>query len=83
MQRSAIQVVKMRLGDLQTGDVVNKHPDESKGWFIVKGLQKLPNGGLSVEAMNPKDSINGQPQDLVGVQIRYAIEMPAGPAKAA
>ncbi len=79
MQRSAIQIVKMRMGDLKTGDVVNKNPDDPRGWFIVRDLEHLPNGGLAVNAMNAKDSINGRPQDLVGVQIRYAIDIPDAP----
>jgi hypothetical protein len=71
-----VQVVKMRMGDLLVGDVINKNPDEPRGWFTVHELQDLPNNGLAVLASTSKNSINGSPDDIVGVQVRQTVELP-------
>ena len=71
-----VQVVKMRMGDLLVGDVINKNPDEPRGWFTVHELQELPNNGLAVLAATSKNSINGSPDDIVGVQVRQTVDLP-------
>ena len=80
MQRTIVQVVKMRMGDLVPGDVINKNPDEPRGWFLVYELQDLPNDGLAVLASTARNSINGAPDDIVGVQVRQVVELPDAPA---
>ncbi len=76
MHRTLVQVVKMRMGDLLVGDVINKNPDDPRGWFTVHELQELPNNGLAVLASTSKNSINGSPDDIVGVQVRQTVELP-------
>jgi len=76
MHRTLVQVVKMRMGDLLVGDVINKNPDDPRGWFTVHELQELPNNGLAVLASTSKNSINGSPDDIVGVQVRQAVDLP-------
>ena len=76
MQRAAIQIVQMRLSDLRPGDIVNKNPNEPRGWFEVRELQPLPNNAIAVIAVHEKDSMNSAPHDLVGVQIRKTFTMP-------
>ncbi len=66
----------MRMGDLLVGDVINKNPDDPRGWFTVHELQELPNNGLAVLASTSKNSINGSPDDIVGVQVRQTVELP-------
>ena len=76
MHRTLVQVVKMRMGDLLVGDVINKNPDDPRGWFTVHELQELPNNGLAVLASTSKNSINVSPDDIVGVQVRQTVELP-------
>ncbi|MGI9606183.1 MAG: hypothetical protein ACR2P0_08595 [Acidimicrobiales bacterium] len=76
MRRTRVHVVQMRMADLLEGDVVNKNPDDPRGWIVVQETQELPNNGLLVVATREKDSINGNPNDIVGVQIPQAIEIP-------
>lgn len=70
----------MRMADLHVGDIINKNPDDPRGWFEVFELQPLPNDGLAVLASTSKNSINGSPNDIVGVQIRQAVQVPDAPA---
>jgi len=64
------------MADLLPGDIVNKNHDDARGWFEVKELQELHNGGIAVMAHSDKDSINGGPHDIVGVQLTKAVEIP-------
>ena len=73
----------MRMGDLLVGDIINKNPDEPRGWFEVHELQELPNNGLAVLASTAKNSINGSPDDIVGVQVRQAVDLPPSIAQQA
>ena len=76
MQRTLVQVMQVRMADLHPGDIVNKKHDESRGWFEVKEVHELPNGGIAVEAASEKDSINAGPHDIVGVQVTKDVEIP-------
>lgn len=82
MQRSIVQVMQVRMSDLHPGDIVNKNHGDARGWFEVRELQELPNGGVAVHAAQEKDSINGAPHDIVGVQLCKVVEVPSE-AKAA
>ena len=76
MQRTLVQVMQVRMADLHPGDIVNKNHDDARGWFEVKQINDLPNGGIVVEAATEKDSINGGPYDIVGVQVTKGVEIP-------
>ena len=66
----------MRMTELMPGDIVNRNPAEPRGWFEVDHLEPLPNGAVAVIAVNEKDSINGAPNDLVGVQVTKVFTVP-------
>lgn len=68
--------MQVRMSDLQPGDIVNKNHGDARGWFEVKELHELPNGGVAVQAASEKDSINGAPYDIVGVQVTKDVEIP-------
>ncbi len=76
MQRKMVQVMKVRMRDVLPGDVVNKNADEPKGWVEVIQLQELPNNGIVLAAESDRDSINGNLNDVVGVQIIKTVEIP-------
>ena len=72
-----MQVVRMRMADVQAGDIVNKNPDEYRGWFEVQGIEHLHSGDIALLASSDKYSINGAPNDIVGVQVQQVVDMPA------
>lgn len=76
MQRTIVQVMQVRMSDVLPGDVVNKNHDDPRGWFEAKELQELHDGGIAVLAHSDKDSINGAPNDIVGVQLAKVVEVP-------
>ncbi len=76
MQRTIVQVMQVRMSDVLPGDIINKNHDDPRGWFEAKELHELPNGGVAVIAHSDKDSINGGPYDIVGVQLAKVVEVP-------
>lgn len=83
MQRKMVQVMKVRMRDVLPGDVVNKNADEPKGWIEVLQLQELPNNGIVLAAESDRDSINGNLNDVVGVQIIKTVDVPDAPQQRA
>lgn len=69
--------------DVLPGDVVNKNADEPKGWIEVLQLQELPNNGIVLAAESDRDSINGNLNDVVGVQIIKTVDVPDAPQQRA
>lgn len=64
------------MADLQPGDVINKNHDDARGWFEVREVEELHTGDILVHAFSEKDSINGAPNDIVGVQLAKVVEIP-------
>ncbi len=77
MVRTIIQVIQVRMNDVQPGDIVNKNADDAKGWFEVTDVQELHNGDVAILASTEKNSINGAPFDLVGIQIAKQVNAPS------
>lgn len=76
MQRTIVQVMQVRMSDILPGDIVNKNHEDARGWFEVKELSHLHSGDVAVLAHTEKDSINGAPHDIVGVQVAKVVEIP-------
>ncbi len=83
MQRKMVQVMKSRMRDVIPGDVVNKNADDPKGWITVVELQPLPDDGIVLAATRDRDSINGNVNDIVGIQIIKAVDVPTQEQQAA
>lgn len=77
MQRTVVQIARIRIGDLERGDVVNGDPDAEIGWFVVTNKRELPSGELVVSGEAAADSVKGQALDLVGVQVTKQVEVQA------
>lgn len=77
MQRTIIQVMQVRMSDVQPGDVVNKNHGDAKGWFEVREVEELHTKDILLHAYSEKNSINGAPNDIVGVQVAKVVEVPA------
>lgn len=74
MQRTIVQVAMMRIIDLAVGDVMNRDPAATSGWFVVEEIRRLPSGELNVTNTSSKDSIMGAAHDIVGVQVPKIVE---------
>lgn len=72
-----VQVMKVRMRDVLPGDIINRNADEPRGWIEVIQVQELPNNGIVLLADSDRDSINGNHNDIVGVQVIKAVELPA------
>jgi hypothetical protein len=69
MQRTFVRVATMRILDLAVGDVVNRDPAASSGWFVVEEIRRLPSGEINVTNASSRGSVMGAPHDIVGVQV--------------
>ena len=83
MQRTVVQITRMRISDLRAGDVANTDPDATRGWFIVDTVRELTNGEFAVSNASERKSINGAGDDIVGLQIHKTVEIASAPAAAA
>lgn len=80
MVRTIVQVTQVRMRDVHPGDVINKNHDDPRGWFVVTDVQELHTGQYAIIADSDKNSINGGPFDMVGVQIAKQVEIPVSAA---
>lgn len=76
MQRTVVQIARMRLANVRPGDVISGHPDDEFGWFVVRGLRQLPSGDLIASGEATNESVKGAPVDLVGIQVTKLVDIP-------
>lgn len=74
MRRTTVEIVKMRIIDLKVGDVVNTNPEALRGWFLVADIRPLTHGGFQISDTREKNSLHGEDNDIVGVQIESSFE---------
>jgi len=81
MERTVVHVAKMRMIDVNVGDIVTKDPESAKGWFRVELVKTLMNGDLALADAREQLSFTGGIHDLVGVQIHsiHQLETPTDP----
>ncbi len=83
MRRTILQFAKMRLVDLDVGDVVSQDPDAATGWFTIDEIRRLPNGDLNVTNVSAHGSLMGSDNDVVSVQVPKVVDLgtpPVAPA---
>jgi hypothetical protein len=78
MPRTIVQVARMRIIDVAIGDVMNRDPEATSGWFVVDEIRRLPSGDLNVTGTSTRDSIMGADNDIVGVQVPKIVEGSGG-----
>jgi hypothetical protein len=66
--RSRVEIVQIRVADVESGDVVNKRGPERTGWIEVERLELLPAGDYVVHDLADRDSFTAQGYDLVWLQ---------------
>ena len=75
MKRNLIQVARIRMEEVLPGDVVNRVPDETRGWFIVAAVEPLFDGSLQVIDAKRHLAFSAGPLDIVGVQLLKPIDL--------
>lgn len=66
--RSKVEIVQIRVADVESGDVVNKRGAEKSGWIEVERVQKLESGDFVVHDVRDADSFTATGYDLVWLQ---------------
>ena len=82
MERTNVQIARIRLGDINVGDIVNGHPEKESGWFQVRVVRKLPSGELVAGGASSTESVKGSRWDLLGVQITKQVNITQAPIPA-
>lgn len=75
IDRNIVQVARMRMEDAMVGDVVNRMPDATGGWFKIGIIEKLFDGKTQFSSPDRKITLSGESYDICGVQVLKAIEM--------
>jgi hypothetical protein len=75
MTRNIIQVARMRFLDVVPGDIVNRDPEATGGWFQVGIIEILFDGNTMFSSADRRVTLAGAPVDICGVQVPKAIEM--------
>ena len=58
-QRRFVKVARMRIADVEEGDVVNARPDSEEGWFAVAKKHRLFNGQMQLSDYQADQTISG------------------------
>ncbi|MDW3218450.1 MAG: hypothetical protein R8F63_07525 [Acidimicrobiales bacterium] len=66
--RSKVEIVQIRVSDIESGDVVNKRGPEKSGWIEVERLEVLESGDFVVHDSSDTDSFTATGYDLVWLQ---------------
>lgn len=74
MQRKIVEIAKMRIIDAVIGDVINRDPAATSGWFVAEEIRRLPSGEINVTNTSSRDSVMGADNDIVGVQVAKTVE---------
>ena len=69
LQRSIVQVARIRIADAMVGDVVNREPDANRGWFEIDKIEPLHDGSWALLNVETNTSLTGSPLDIIGVQV--------------
>lgn len=76
MSRNIVQVARMRLMDVMPGDVVNRAPDATGGWFQVAIIEALFDGSTLFSSADRRITLSGAPTDICGVQVLKPMDIP-------
>ncbi len=82
MSRNIIQVARMRMQDVLPGDVVNRDPESTGGWFLVGIIETLFDGKTQFSSSDRRLTLSGEPTDICGVQVLKPMDIPVPEAPA-
>ncbi|MEZ5167221.1 MAG: hypothetical protein R2695_12325 [Acidimicrobiales bacterium] len=72
--RSKVEIVQIRVADVQSGDVVNKRGPERTGWIEVERVERLDSGDFVVHDAGERDSFTATGYDLVWLQTVLSLQ---------
>lgn len=78
--RSKVEIVQIRVSDVECGDVVNKRGPEKYGWVEVDRLQQLESGDYVVHDVRDVDSFTATGYDLIWMQTVVSLSANSHPA---
>lgn len=79
VKRNFVKVARMRIEDVQVGDVVNRDPESELDWFEVAEITVLFNGNLQLSDHTALQTVSGSYYTIVGVQFVAPAEVPEQP----
>ncbi len=68
--------------DVLPGDVVNRDPESTGGWFLVAIIETLFDGKTQFSNGNRRLTLSGEPTDICGVQVLKPMDIPVPEAPA-
>jgi len=72
--RSKVEIVQIRVADIESGDVVNKRGPERSGWIEVDRLEQLESSDYVVHDIHDTDSFTSTGYDLVWLQTVLSLQ---------
>lgn len=75
MKRNLVQIARLRMEEVVPGDVVNRNPDDNRGWFVAAVVETLFDGSLQISDATRTMSFSARPLDVIGVQLLKPIEL--------
>ncbi len=72
--RSKVEIVQIRVADIESGDVVNKRGPEKDGWIEVERLERLDAGDYVVHDVDDRDSFTAVGYTLVWLQTIHSLQ---------
>lgn len=72
--RSRVEIVQIRVTDVEGGDVVNKRGPEKDGWIEVDRVEQLESGELVVHDTLDRDSFTAVGYDLIWLQTIHSLQ---------
>ena len=67
--RGRVEIVQVRVSNIQDGDIVNRRGPQRDGWIEVARLEQLPGGDFVVHDEKGSDSFTAEPLDVVWLQV--------------
>ena len=72
--RSRVEIVQIRVADVESGDVVNKRGPEKDGWIEVERREQLESGDYVVHDAKDRDSFTAVGYDLIWLQTMHTLK---------
>ncbi len=79
MERNIVQVARIRAVDAMEGDIVNRDPDSTRGWFLLVNVDRLHDGSINLSDGGVENSFSVAPLEIIGVQLLKVADVPEQP----
>lgn len=83
MQREIVTTVNVRMNAVEIGDIVNRNPEDGRGWFVVDSITDIGPGKLALADATSQNTASGQGIEVIAVQITAMVNFEEVAAAAA